>query len=146
MLIRGEWWRCDDGVSRPTVRAWITDPDGGSFRERFLIDSGADRTVLRSLLLATLRLASVPPDPGLSLVGIGGATAFLLVSATLEFLRDDGRIARVNGPYDAFTDPAATDMSILGRNVLDNFDVILSSPRNEVLLLAPHHRYQVVTA
>jgi hypothetical protein len=32
---------------------------------------------------------------------------------------------------------------ILGRDVLDNFDVILSRRRNEVLLLAPNHHYEV---
>ena len=31
-----------------------------------------------------------------------------------------------------------------GRDVLNNFNVILSRPRNEVLLLAPRHTYQVI--
>ena len=43
----------------------------------------------------------------------------------------------------AFTDPAAADLSILGRDVLDHFDVIVSRRRNEVLLLATNHRYQI---
>jgi hypothetical protein len=34
-------------------------------------------------------------------------------------------------------------VSILGRDVLDNFDVIVSRRRDEVLLLAPNHRYEV---
>lgn len=40
----------------------------------------------------------------------------------------------------------AIDLSILGRDVLNNFDVIISRPRNEVLLLAPRHTYQVITS
>jgi hypothetical protein len=36
------------------------------------------------------------------------------------------------------------DYSILGRDVLDHFDVILSRPRSEVLLLSGNHQYQVI--
>ena len=62
----------------------------------------------------------------------------------LEFLRDDGELARVRGRYSVFADPAASDMSILGRDVLDNLDVILSRPGDEVLLLSQSHQYRVV--
>ena len=43
-----------------------------------------------------------------------------------------------------YHDRSATDLSILGRDVLDNFDVLLSRRRGQVLLLAPNHQYQVV--
>jgi hypothetical protein len=66
------------------------------------------------------------------------------VRTVLAFQADDGVTARVHGEYAAFTDPEVTDMSILGRDVLDNFDVILSRRREEVLLLAPNHQYRVV--
>jgi hypothetical protein len=48
------------------------------------------------------------------------------------------------GLLGGFLDPAASDMDILGRDVLNNFDVILSYRRREVLLLAPNHAYQVL--
>jgi hypothetical protein len=35
------------------------------------------------------------------------------------------------------------DMSILGREILDHFDLIVSRRRNEVLLLATNHQYRV---
>ena len=38
--------------------------------------------------------------------------------------------------YAAFTDPSATDLSILGRDILNWFDLILGRQRKEVLLLA----------
>jgi hypothetical protein len=44
---------------------------------------------------------------------------------------------------DGRREPESTDRSILGRDVLDNFDLILSRRREEVLLLALNHRYQV---
>ncbi len=49
----------------------------------------------------------------------------------------------MHGDFAAFTDPRATDLSILGRDVLGNFDAILSRRRDEVLLLASNHQYDV---
>jgi hypothetical protein len=45
-------------------------------------------------------------------------------------------VARVQGQFAAFTDPAASDLSVLGRDVLDHFDLIVSKRRNDVLILA----------
>lgn len=111
-----------------------------------MIDSGADRTVFREALLERLRLSIVPSPIGSTLAGIGGTSDFVSVTAILEFIRDDGGTARVRGPFAVFTDPEATEMSIIGRDVLDNFDVILSRRRSEVLLLAPNHQYRVASA
>jgi hypothetical protein len=52
----------------------------------------------------------------------------------------------VRGKFTAFTEPGATDMSVMGRDVLNNFHVIVSRPNREVLLLAPRHRYEVLQA
>ena len=146
MRIEGEWFRCDDHVTRPVISALIIGPDGHSYDEAFLVDSDSDRTVFRAVLKDRLRLVPVSTPPGFRLTGIGGTSAFVSVAAMLEFTRDDGQTTRVRGVYSVFTDPAATDMSIPGRDVLDNFDVILSRQRDEVLLLSQNHRYQVVRA
>ena len=68
---------------------------------------------------------------------------YAVVNTVVEFLRAEGGPARVRGEMAAFTDPTATDLSILGRDVLDHFDVIISRRRNEVLLLAENHNYHV---
>jgi len=146
MQIRGKWLTCDDGVTRPVVVASVLDAENEPRIENFLVDSGADRTVLSASILAKLQLAATEPAPGTGLVGVGGQTPYVLVTATLIFLRDGGGVARVRGELAAFADLAATDFSILGRDVLNHFDVILSRPREEVLLLAPNHRYQVTLA
>jgi hypothetical protein len=116
---------------------------GQPLQRRFLVDCAADRTVFSAALLQDLQLPEQPPPPGLSFQGIGGASAFVIVSTVLELMRDSGGTARVRGQFAAFTDPRATDMSILGRDVLDHFDVIVSRRRNEGLLLAPNHHYTV---
>jgi hypothetical protein len=143
MVIVGKWLLCSDGVTRPTVPAAIQMSDGNLYSEDFLIDSGADRSVFSAAVLQNLNLPANPATPGVALVGISGGTTFVLVTTMVEFTRDDGGPARVRGEFAAFVDPAATDFSILGRDVLDNFDVILSRRRDEILLLAPNHQYQV---
>jgi hypothetical protein len=70
----------------------------------------------------------------------------VLVRTAVELASDDGRTATVHGDFAAFTDPDAMEMSILGRDVLDNFDLIISRRRDEVLLLAGVHGYQVTPA
>jgi hypothetical protein len=75
--------------------------------------------------------------------GIGGSSEFVLVDTVLEFASQDGAPARVRGQFAAFTDPTATDLSILGRDVLNHFDLILSWRNTEVLLLTLAHTYRV---
>src|SRR5439155_16649096 len=95
-------------------------------------------------LLQSLNLPSSAPPAGIALAGVGGRTAYVVVRTTLTLYAEDGSPARFQGDFTVFTDPAAADMSILGREVLDHFDLIVSRRRNEVLLLAVNHTYQVV--
>ena len=142
MLVRGEWQLRDDGVMRPIVRARVGG-DSSPIAENFLIDSGADRTVLSAVLVTRLQLPARSAPPGFTPSGIGGTSAFVLVTTVVEFLRDDGRPLRVRGEFAGFTNPTATDLSILGRDILDHCDLVLSQRRNEILLLAPRHQYRI---
>jgi hypothetical protein len=115
-----------------------------TFSERFLVDCCADRTVLSAAALSRLGVPAQSADSGLMLQGIGGQSPFVEVSTSVEFVRDDGGPALVHGTFAAFTEASATDLSILGRDILNNFDVIISRPRNEVILLAPAHCYRIL--
>lgn len=143
MLITGEWQLRDDGVTRPVVRARVLDAGGHPVAENFLIDTGADRTVLSAALVTQLRLPFNRAQPDYKLSGVGGTSDFVLVTTVVEFIRDGGGAVKVRGEFAGLTDPAATDLSVLGRDVLDNFDLIASRRRNEILLLAPRHQYRV---
>lgn len=143
MRIAGTWLLCDDGVPRPIVIAKALAADGSEHADRFLVDTGADRTVFSAALRVKLGLPGTNGAPGLSLQGIGGISAFVLVDCVLEFTRDDGKAARVRGQFAAFADPAASDLSILGRDVLSNFDLIVSRPRNDLLFLSGNHHYLI---
>ena len=143
MLIRGEWWRCSDGELRPVVPIDVVGAGATPFHRRFLVDIGADRTVFSAALLADLGLQGDVPPVDQNFQGIGGTSPFVVITTVLEFVREGGGIARVRGQFAAFTDSQSTDMSILGRDVLDQFDVIVSRRKNEVLLLAPNHSYAI---
>ena len=129
----------DDGVKGPVVLVEVQAADGSKEPERFLIDPGADRTVFSANLLGSLGFPWLPAPAGLSLEGIGGESGFVLVETIMKIPSDDGGVATLRGEFAAFTDPSATDISILGREVLNHFDVILSYRRNEVLLLTENH-------
>jgi len=145
MRISGEWLLCGDLATRPVITARVRGANDFFSMEQFLIDSGADRTVFNAGLLNRLQLPVSLPSSDESLIGVGGSGAFVLVTTTIELRRDDGDHTRINAVYASLTDPLAIGMSVLGRDVLNFFDVILSKPRNEVLLLAPNHRYQVLS-
>jgi hypothetical protein len=90
MLIAGEWWVCDDGVTRPVVAAQVQGGGGTFHYERFLLDSGADRTVLSAPLLNRTGLQQAAPPQGMALAGVGGTQGFVVVTTVLEFTRDGG--------------------------------------------------------
>jgi hypothetical protein len=143
MLVTGEWQLRDDGVVWPIMRAKVLGRAGNLTAENSLIDSGADRTVLSAVLLARLQLPIQSADPSVTLSGIGGTSEFVLVTTVVAFMHDGGGLVRIRGEFAGFTDPKATDVSVLGRDVLDNFDLIIGRHRNEILLLAPRHRYRI---
>ncbi len=143
MRIIGEWKLRDDGVMRSVISVKVRGNNKHVVSAYFLIDTGADRTVFSASLFVRLGLPTQNTQPDFALSGIGGASEFVLVSTVIGFVRDDGGAARVRGEFAGFTDPTATDLSILGRDVLDNFDLIISRRCNEVLLIAPKHRYRI---
>ena len=62
---------------------------------RFLIDCGADRTVLGAFLLTRLGEGTASAPAGLSLAGVGGTQSFVRVQAALELHRDDSLVKRI---------------------------------------------------
>jgi len=144
MILAAEWVRDEAGEVRPLVAAKVSRPDGHAVDDRFLIDTGADRTVFSASLLKKLGPPDGRPPEGFSLVGVGGGSPVVTVKATLELPTRDGRTAKMHGEYAAFTDASALDLNVLGRDVLNHFDVILSRRRDEIAMLAGGHRYLIL--
>src|SRR5205085_11070550 len=96
-----------------------------------------------SRLLVKLSLPTPELAAGNLLLGLGGQSVSVVVEAVLILKSTEGQSATVKGQYLATTEATGLDMSILGRDVLSNFDLILSRRRKEVLLLAGKHAYSV---
>ena len=144
MRINGQWFLSADGISRPVMPAHLRTGDGAWIAAPFLVDTGADRTVLSAGVLAILHLPHlVAPE---RLGGVGGAVASVLLDTQLRLLQEDGRPVTVRGPYAALTDPAALDMSVLGRDITGLFAVIVDEPGHVVCFLRQRHRYRIETS
>ena len=143
MRIAGEWITGKDNVNRPIVRAYAHSADGTLQADPFLVDPGADRTVFSADLLGNLHLPTIQTPEGVSLEGVGGGCEFVVVETVVVLRRDDGIAYRIKGQFASFTDTAASETSILGREILGHFDLILGREYGEILLLAPPHRYRV---
>lgn len=144
MRINGQWFLAADGISRPVVPAHLRTQDGAWITMPFLVDTGADRTVLSAGVLDILHLPRLVAGERLS--GLGGTVTSVLVNTPLRFLQEDGRPVTVRGPYAALTDPEALDMSVLGRDITGLFAVIVDQPGQVVCFLGQHHRYRIGTS
>ncbi len=143
MLLKGRWNHFADGVVRPVIDAVVQTAGGTWEKVTFLLDSGANRTVLDASLFYLLAPLALQEEQSLQLGGIGGEVESQVVQTTLAFARDDGKQIKINGTFAVFANMTSSDISILGRDVTNNFDVIYSYPQREVLLLAAPHTYTV---
>jgi len=142
MRLNGSWAEGHSGVWLPTISIDVRAFDESWRKSRFLIDTGADITVLRYDLLYELQLEP-ESDDGSFLSGVGGESTSVRVATTLRFERDDGILVSFNGTFHGFTDPTALDISVLGRDVLGHFAAIVDRPGKLVTLLAGQHRYEI---
>jgi hypothetical protein len=142
MHLSGQWHLCDDGVERPVIHGEVLAGEGSWLPLPFLVDTGADRTVLSADTLAALNLPMSPA--GDSLAGLGGTVHPVSVETTIRLFRDEGGEATFRGQFAAVMDPEALDMSVLGRDVTGLFAVIVDRPGNAVCLVRERHRYAIL--
>jgi len=145
MRINGDWLLCEDRIMRPTVRAVVQTAGGVWAEGTFLLDAGADRTVFSADLLSLLRPLEKMETESIQLAGVGGGVGSITVETVIGFKPDDGRRATVRGPFGVFTEIESADLSVLGRDVTNNFSVIYDYPNQIVVLLAKPHVYEIKT-
>lgn len=141
MIVPGRW-KEQDGVLLPIVPVTVDLAEGGQLELYFLLDTGAERTVLSYGDLMKLEAECEPSGEVLS--GVGGTSGAVRVDQPLKFRRSDGEFVSLNGPFLAFADPAGLDLSVLGRDILGHFAVIVDKPKRAVVLLHGGHDYRVV--
>ncbi len=147
MRIDGHWLLCTDGTLRPVVTGEIRGTDGSWHEVTFLIDTGADATALSSDVFHLLGLDPLPPeDGGGRIEGVGGAAISVVVVTAVRIPTVDGTVASFPGRFIAFTEPGPLELSYLGRNILNNFAVIVDRPGDAVCILFRPHRYVILEA
>jgi hypothetical protein len=141
MRIDGEWALCDDGVIRPVVRGEVEAADGSWLAAPFLVDLGADCTVLAHDVLRFLGFTTSLDQQDLG--GIAGTTNASVLDTRVRLMRDDGATVTFRGRYAALTRPEAMELSVLGRDILGHFAVIADQPGGVVCLLRDRHCYRI---
>jgi predicted aspartyl protease len=140
MQIAGEWRETPTTVPRPYLRAHVEAQNGTWVECIFLIDTGADCTVISADVARQMRR---PTTPALrQLGGIGGPVETLEVWTTLRLTGVDGNRFHIAGASATPTD-AAIGESILGYDVLHLFSMIIDKPGNTVCLVRPPHTYTI---
>lgn len=141
MKIDGEWRPCDDGVLRPVIRGEALAADGSWVHTLFLVDTGADRTVLDAVPFVALghRLGPI----GERLAGVGGMAEAGLIETELRLCDEEGRRILFRGEYAAITQAGALDTCILGRDITDRFAVVIDRAGDRVCLVRRPHRCRI---
>jgi predicted aspartyl protease len=142
MQISGRWLLCADGIQRPIIEGTARTAEGRWEPVPFLVDTGADQTALNADLLELLDLPSI--GTSFRLEGLGGHISLEVVETTIHLFREQGEAVSFYGQFAAVRDPDALEMSVLGRDILDLFAVIVDRPGDAVCLVGQRHRYQIL--
>jgi predicted aspartyl protease len=141
MRVDGEWALSDDGVVRPIVSGEVRTANGSWLKVPFLVDTGADRTVLTSFVLEKLGLESTLAQDGIS--GLGGLAASVVVETQIRLSRENLGKVLFRGRYAAVTELDVLDISVLGRDITGLFALIVDQPQAVVCMLGQRHRYRI---
>ena len=143
MLFNGEWYLDSDGLLRPVIRGEVATGSGSWVQVVFLVDTGAERTVFSACILAALGLPPVPSGDRLS--GVGGTADSVTVETQIHLMRVTGEWVVFRGQFPAMTRPESLDMSVLGRDIINLFALVVDRPSDRVCLLGQRHRYTIET-
>lgn len=144
MRIEGRWLAGADGVERPVFDGVIAAPDGAQLAVSLLIDTGADLTVLAPAVAEQLA-SSVHPTPTETVVGgVGGTQQVYEIAVDLLLPTTSGQRARIRGPLPILLEPGSLELSVIGRNLLDQFTLIYSPPQQTLVLLTPPDGFTLI--
>jgi hypothetical protein len=141
MRIDGQWLLCDDGIRRPVISGEILAGNDSWEKSEFLVDTGADRTVFSAATLVKLGLQPVAMQEGLS--GVGGLAAAVSVDTQVRLTHENAGMVVFRGQYAAITVLEALDISVLERDIIGLFAVIVDRPHDVVCLLGQRHHYTI---
>ena len=88
----------------------------------FLVDTGADRSVLSAPILVSLSLQPIMTHDRLA--GLGGIADVVVVETQVRLTHEEFGKIIFRGQYAAVTELEVLDMSVLGRDITDLFAVL----------------------
>ena len=141
MRFDGEWLQCDDGIVRPVLRAEILTESGHWRAFELLVDTGADRTVISANVLESLNLETTAERDRIG--GIGGLVDSVSVHTQIRLSRDDSQKVTFRGEYVACMGHEALDMSVLGRDILGMFALIVDCRADVISIIGGQHQYTI---
>lgn len=93
---------------------------------------------------AVLKLLGLPLRRSADQIGgIGGLADSVTIATVARFLRDAGKWVAFRGEYAACTNYEILDMSVLGRDILNLFAVIVHCAANVVTMIGEPHTYTI---
>ncbi len=143
MRIDGAWFPGEDKTIRPIVPGLVRLANGEWLEVSFLLDAGADRTVFSAAFLGVLQPMTRSGGEEILISGVGGAADSITIDTAIGFVRDDGQLVTVRGPFSVFAQAESADLSVLGRDVTNNFTVVYDYPQRIIALLAPPHSCEI---
>ncbi len=75
--------------------------------------------------------------------GVGGLADAVTVETQIQLTREDASNVVFRGQYAAVTELEALDISVLGRDIIGLFAVIVDRLHDIVCLLGQRHRYSI---
>jgi hypothetical protein len=140
MRFDGQWCLCDDGIVRPIIRGEVLACDGYWRAAEFLVDTGADRTVFSANILEVLDLEAVISEDRIG--GVGGIISSIIIQIQIRLTRENNGKVVFRGKFAACTEQETLDMSVLGRDILGMFAVIVDLSGDIVCLISGQHLYK----
>jgi hypothetical protein len=140
MLLSGRWQLLPSGDLIPVVLAEVANRHGSWSPARFLIDSGAEITVVTPFVWRSLDFRSSPEQ--VQIHGAHGPAPALRVRTGFQ-VGPPGEPLAFEVWVHLIQSEDAIDLCLLGRNVLNHFSLLLDRPQESVLLLRGPHRYRV---
>jgi hypothetical protein len=142
MKFDGVWIADERGVTCPVLTGAVRDDEGIVHPVPFLVDTGAELTVLSYDAVSLLEGDSIQAS-GYALESISGASASLRVATTVWFRNSIGQMIPFRGEFAGCADPLGMNMSLLGRDILREFALIVDRPRTVICLLTGRHTYSI---
>ncbi|MBI3764325.1 MAG: hypothetical protein HY260_20990 [Chloroflexi bacterium] len=126
----------------PVIGGTVIISDG-EYPTLFLVDTGAEQTVLGSDFAEALEPYKMTMADAY-LISPAGKVDSYSARVRLAFVDTTGRKIGFGLTCSVLTDPTQANTHLLGRDILDEFTVICDRRGNVVTLLYPPHTYQIV--